>query len=273
VGIEGTGADGKRLRVRGKAVVLAGGAVPSPLFLMRQGLCNSSGQVGRNLTLHPSGGLAATFDEEIRGFDAIPQGYGCDEFVKEGILLTAAQPDFNYASIMFPYGGDRLMAALDDIASTAFFGLLISDDARGRVVLDYDGTAAVHYNVLQSDADRYHRAIVKMTEICWAAGAKKVMPTIFGQHTFETRADFERFKKSKLAPSELLLTSYHPLGTCKMGSDPRTSVVDLNHQAHDLPGLFVVDGSTVSGPLGVNPQLTIMAMATRAADRIADLLA
>jgi choline dehydrogenase-like flavoprotein len=67
----------------------------------------------------------------------------------------------------------------------------------------------------------------------------------------------------------VMWTSYHPLGTCKMGLDPRTSVVGLDHEAHDVPGLFIVDGSTVPGPLGVNPQITIMAMATRAAVRIA----
>jgi choline dehydrogenase-like flavoprotein len=60
------------------------------------------------------------------------------------------------------------------------------------------------------------------------------------------------------------------MGTCKMGRDPATSVVDGDHASHDVPGLYVVDASTVPGPLGVNPQLTIMAMATRAAARIAD---
>ena len=69
-----------------------------------------------------------------------------------------------------------------------------------------------------------------------------------------------------------MLTSYHPLGTCKMGLDPKTSVVGLDHETHDLPGLFIVDGSTVPGPLGVNPQVTIMAMATRAAGLIAEKL-
>jgi choline dehydrogenase-like flavoprotein len=57
-----------------------------------------------------------------------------------------------------------------------------------------------------------------------------------------------------------------------MGRDPRTSVVDIDHQAHDVPGLFVVDGSTVPGVVGVNAQLTIMAMATRAAQGIAETL-
>ena len=69
-----------------------------------------------------------------------------------------------------------------------------------------------------------------------------------------------------------MLTSYHPLGTCKIGRDPKTSVVGLDHEAHDVPGLFIVDGSTVPGPLGVNPQITIMALATRVGERLADSL-
>lgn len=85
--------------------------------------------------------------------------------------------------------------------------------------------------------------------------------------------DWRRFRQLDMKASDLMLTSYHPLGTCKMGKDPATSVVDLDHQAHDLPGLFIVDGSTVPGPLGVNPQITIMAMATRAAERIAEVVA
>jgi choline dehydrogenase-like flavoprotein len=57
-----------------------------------------------------------------------------------------------------------------------------------------------------------------------------------------------------------------------MGRDPKTSVVGLDHETHDVPGLYIVDGSTVAGPLGVNPQLTIMAVATRAGERIAERL-
>ena len=55
-----------------------------------------------------------------------------------------------------------------------------------------------------------------------------------------------------------------------MGNDPRTSVVDLNLETHDIKGLFVTDGSVFPSSLGVNPQVTIMAFATRAADYIAD---
>jgi choline dehydrogenase-like flavoprotein len=272
VGIEGVDPNGKTIRVRGRAVIMAGGALPTPLFLMKQGLCGGSGQLGRNLTLHPSGGLSAMFDDEIRGWESIPQGYGCDQFIKDGMLITAAQPDFNYAALMFPYGGDRLMAAMDGLTHIAGMALLIADEGRGRVLMDYDGSAAVHYRLTPGDVARYHQGLIKMGEMCWAAGAKRLMPALFGWHDIRSRQDFERFKQAKLDAGDLLLTSYHPLGTCRMGADPHKSVVDMNHQAHDLPGLFIVDGSTVSGPLGVNPQLTIMALATRAADRIHPLL-
>jgi choline dehydrogenase-like flavoprotein len=269
VGIEGVSPKGNTIRVRAKAVVFAGGAIPTPLFLLRQGLCNSSGQVGRNLTLHPSGGLAAVFDEEINGKDSIPQGYGCDEFVKEGILLTAAQPDVNFGPIVLPFVGDALTELMNAMPHIASFGILIADHGTGRVVADADGIAALHYDVTREDVARYHRGTVKMGEICWSAGAKRVLPTFAGGHDYRSRAEWKRFVDYTPRVSELLLTSYHPLGTCRMGTDPKTSVVGLDHETHDLPGLFLVDGSTVRGPLGVNPQLTIMAVATRAADKIA----
>ena len=272
VGIEGRTHSGKTIKVRGRAVVFAGGAVPTPFFLLKHGLCNRSGQVGRNLTLHPSGGLSALFDEQIRGFEAIPQGYGCDEHVRDGILLTAAQPDFNYAPILFPFTGQRLMEAMNALEHIASFGVLISDESKGRIAFDVGGAATMFYNLTQGDADRLHRGIVAMGEICWAAGAKKFWPAVLGKNVIDNRGDWKRFKERRLAPSECLVTSYHPLGTCKMGKDPRTSVVDLDHQAHEVPGLYIVDGSVVPGPLGVNPQLTIMAMSTRAAHRIADHL-
>lgn len=268
VGIEGVSPSGKRISVRARAVVFAGGAIPTPVFLLRSGLCNSSGQVGRNLTLHPSGGLSAIFDEEIAGKRAIPQGYGCDEFVKDGILLTAAQPDVNYGPLVTPFVGDRLVEVMNAFDHLASFGILIADDARGRVAFDAGGMAVVHYHLTRRDVARYHEGVVKMGEICWAAGAKRVLPAYLGDHDYRSRSEWRRFVDHVPSASELLLTSYHPLGTCRMSADPKEGVVDLDHEAWDLPGFFIVDGSVVRGPLGVNPQLTIMAIATRAAERI-----
>jgi choline dehydrogenase-like flavoprotein len=272
VGIEAHDPDHRRFRVRARAVVLAGGAVPTPLLLLRQGIANSSGQVGKNLSLHPSVGAGAQFDELIDPSRHIPQGYMLTEFLRDGILVLAAQPDVNVAQMMLPFTGDRLMRAVDSLPNLAMFGLLVRDKTRGRVWSEVGGHPAVTYNIGREDVDLMQRAMVHTAELCFEAGARRFFTGLVGVDALENRADLARFKRSSIDAAQLALVSYHPLGTCRMGKDRRTSVVDLDHQSHDVPGLFVVDGSAVPGPPGVNPQLSIMAMATRAAGRIADLL-
>jgi choline dehydrogenase-like flavoprotein len=270
-GVEAVTSSGKKLRVRARTVILAGGAVPTPLLLLKQGLANKSGQVGRNLSMHPSTGYAAVAEEPMHGPGHIPQGYGCEEFLRDGILMLCAQPDYNVMGVIFPLSGQRLMGALDQIEHMASFGLLVRDQtANGRVWRDVGGLPAVTYNLGPEDVRRMHDAMVHASEIALAAGAHKLYPFVVGHPPLEGRRDLEAFRREKLGPSDFVWTSYHPLGTCRMGTDPKTSVIDTDHASHDVPGLFVVDGSAVRGPLGVNPQLTIMALATRAAGRIAD---
>jgi choline dehydrogenase-like flavoprotein len=270
VGVDAIARDGRTIRVRARAVVLAGGAIPTPLFLLKQGICNASGQVGRNLSTHPSGGFSAIFDEEIRGHAHIPQGYACDEFLRDGMLITAAQPDLNIAPTVLPFVGRGLMETMGRIDHLAYFALLVRDSvANGRVWRDVGGLPAITYNIGAEDVTRLQQGMFHAGEMCLAAGAKRMHPTALKMRVLHGRRDLEAFRRASFGPSDFVWTSYHPLGTCKMGHDPRTSVVGPSHETHDLRGLFVVDGSTVPGPLGVNPQLTIMAMATRAADQIA----
>jgi choline dehydrogenase-like flavoprotein len=259
--------------VRARAVVLAGGALPTPLLLLKQGLANRSGQVGRNLSLHPSCGFAAVVDDDVHPYAHIPQGYGCDEFLRDGMLLMNAQPDFNVAAVVFPFVGQRLMEPLDQLDRLASFALLISDASpNGRVWRDVGGLPAVTYNISNEDVSRMHRAMVHASEMMLAAGARRLYPTLLGGAPFEGQRGLEAFRDANPRANDFTWTSYHPLGTCKMGRDPMASVVDPNHETHEVRGLFVVDGSTVPGPIGVNPQLTIMAMATRAAAKIAERL-
>jgi len=272
-GIEGRAANGARIRVRARAVILAGGTIPTPLFLMAQDLANASGQVGRNLTLHPSCVVMGLFDEEIRGFDHIPQGYGSEEFLREGLLLVAAQATHNAMPSMFPSVGRRLMEPLAQLRHAAGVGPLAADATRnGRVWREFRGLPVIRYTVTPEDVARLKRGLELSMEMLVAAGARRLYPGVLGVGSLEPRRGLDAFRKLELSASDMALVSYHPLGTCQMGTDRRTSVVGIDHQCHDVPGLFIVDGSTVRGPLGVNPQLTIMAIAARAADQISPQL-
>jgi len=95
---------------------------------------------------------------------------------------------------------------------------------------------------------------------------------INGFDVIESPDDLARLRRARLRPWDLDLSAYHPLGTARMGVDPRSSVLDASHQLHDVPNLYVVDGAAVPSSLGVNPQITIMALATRAAEKIAAAL-
>ena len=79
-------------------------------------------------------------------------------------------------------------------------------------------------------------------------------------------------ERAHTAAADYLLTAFHPLGTCRMGTEPGRGVVSPNHEVFGVPGLYVADGSVVPSSVAVNPQVTIMALATRAADRLADRL-
>ena len=81
-----------------------------------------------------------------------------------------------------------------------------------------------------------------------------------------------RFRRANIRAWDLDVSAYHPLGTARMGMDPASSVIGPDHQMHDTQGLYVVDGAAVPSALGVNPQITIMALATRAAEKIAEAL-
>ena len=74
-------------------------------------------------------------------------------------------------------------------------------------------------------------------------------------------------------PMALELAAFHPLGTARMAATRRKGVVDPDLESWEIPGLYVVDGSVVPTAIGVNPQVTIMALATRAAETIASRLA
>lgn len=272
VGVEAFDRGGRRFRVRARAVVLAGGAVSTPALLLRQGIANTSGEVGKNLSVHPSVGAGAQFDERLDPERHIPQGYMLTQFVREGILVLAAQPDLTIAHLMFPFTGARLARAIDALPHLAMFGLLIRDDSRGRVRVGPGGKTAVTYRMGAADVERLRRATIHTADLCWAAGARRIYTGLLGVDPIDSRGALERFRRRPTAASDFAVVAYHPLGTCRMGRDPRRSVVGLDHQSHDVPGLFVVDGSTVPGPPGVNPQITIMAMATRAAEHIATSL-
>lgn len=263
----------KAVTVRARAVVVACGTLLTPLFLEANGLGGASGQLGRNLSIHPAAGVAAMFDEPVEGAKAVPQGYGIEEFHDEGLLFEGAFAPLEIASLWMTQVGPRLMEVMESFDRMAAFGFMIEDVSRGRVRRGPGGRPFITYVVGDEDVARLKRGVELLCRVFLAAGARRVLPLVHGFDELRSSSDLEQLSAARLRARDFDLSAYHPLGTARMGADPRRSVVGADHQLHDLPGLYVVDGSAVPSSLAVNPQLTIMALATRAAELLAARLA
>jgi choline dehydrogenase-like flavoprotein len=256
----------RTVNIRARYVVLACGTVYTPLLLLENGLCNKWDQVGRHLTIHPACGLNALFDHEIRGWDAIPQGYCIDEFKKDGVLFEGAFVPLEMATAAFPIIGRDFTEAMEAYNHMAIFGFMISDTSHGRVRKGFGGRPLITYQLNQEDVLRIQWAAEILGRVYFAAGAKRLYAPIFGHEIINNEDELMTMATAKLKARDIELSAYHPLGTCRIGADPRTSVINDQHETHEIRNLFIVDGSSVPTSLGVNPQITIMAMATRFAE-------
>jgi hypothetical protein len=263
----------KRLEVRARAVVVAAGSLLTPLLLDKSGIGKRSGQLGRNLSIHPALASLAVYDEIIDGANAIPQGYSIEEFHDEGILFEGAFAPLDVGAASFPLVGKRLVELLDDYRKLACFGFMIEDTSRGRVRPGPGGRPIITYWLNDTDVARIKRGIEILARVFFAGGAKRVVPMVHGFPSFESPADLAKFRQAKLGARDFDITAYHPLGTARMGTDPKKSVIGPDNQVHDTPGCYVTCGAAVPSSPAVNPQMTIMALATRASEHIAAALA
>src|SRR4051794_3002675 len=261
--VEARTTGGGRLRVQCEHVVVAAGAVHTPLLLRRQGIGTDSGWLGRNLSIHPCTAVKAIFDERIDMWHGVPQSYYCDEWADEGFMLEGAAGPPDYIAASIPRSGPEHRALMDRYPNMSQFGIMVCDAARGRV-RELAGKPHIRYDMEARDVHAVQRGIEALCEIYWAAGAREVIvpvPRVPILRNGETRP----FADRPLRASECTLMAFHPLGTARAGADPAQSVVDGFGRVHGVAGVHVLDGAMVPSALGVNPQITIMALATRAA--------
>lgn len=271
--------DGAEHVQSGSTVILAANGIGTPrLLLLSQsgrhpnGLANSSGLVGRNLMLHPNNEVLGLYDDDLETW----KGPAGQTIYSMEFYETDTSRGFYRGSklnLMPVPGILRLIENFDDRPFDQRWGAAIHDygkyagralswagniedlpEESNRVVLDSaladsDGISAprIEYRISENTQRNLDFALDRMTEMHEAAGAT---------HIF-------RHPLWREAPG-------HLLGTARMGDDPERSVVDRFGRAHDVPNLFVIDGSVMVTSGAVNPTATIAALALRTAEHIAD---
>jgi choline dehydrogenase-like flavoprotein len=246
----------RALEVRAPRVVLAAGTIHTPLLLARSGLGRDSGQLGRNLVLHPATAAFALMDEVVDMARGVPQSFYIDEFAAQGILFESVAGPPAYVALALPLTGARHAAVMSSYRRLAQFGLMVSDSSRGRVHLGAGRSSRplIRYDLAEADVAKFRVGLRRLQELFEAAGAREVyLPLAAG------------VEPERLRARDLKLLAFHPLGTARADADPARGVLDSDLRVHGVRGLHVADGSVMPSSLGVNPQLTIMALATRLA--------
>ncbi len=266
------------ITVRAKIVVLAAGTVYSPYLLLKQNICNSSGQVGQNLHIHPCASSIAELEQRLDNPKGIPQCSFVDEFKDDGVMLEGGTIPPGVYSMSIPASGHKLRSIMNRYPYTGVFGSMISEtDSSGRVSVSnlpgLKGRPLVRYQLKGADVERVKFSVLLMAQIWFNAGANKVITPIAGFNEISSPRRLLDLERHRMKAAHLdFLTAYHPMGTCRMGSDAEHSVVKESGETWDIKNLYIVDGSIIPTSLGVNPQLTIMALAMRAAGIIDDKL-
>jgi choline dehydrogenase-like flavoprotein len=245
--------DGSPLEVHAGEVVLACGTVHTPLLLARNRIPDASAQCGRNLSLHPATAAFALMEEQVDMAAGVPQSFYVDEFAADGLMLETVAGPPAYAAMSLPLHGEQHSRAMARYPRLAQLGLMVSDSSRGRVQA-FGGRPVIRYSLDDADLARIRSGLQRIEELFLAAGASEVyLPLAPGVTASTARA------------RDLRLMAFHPLGTARADARPTHGVTDGELAVHGLRGLRIADGSVVPSALGVNPQLTIMALATRLA--------
>jgi choline dehydrogenase-like flavoprotein len=278
-GIARRGVRGHAVTVRARRVVVACGAIYTPVLLARSGLRNP--HLGRHLHLHPATALIGMFDERVEPWTGALQTRYSDEFARlqdgYGVKLETAPVHFAMAASGFGWAGAR--QAKEDVARLGHVGLigvLLRDRQSGRVDVSRGGYARVRYELSPFDAGNVRRGLGGAAQVLRAAGARELVSL----HTPPARvrtdrpAAIEELTRAMDARGyrrgRMSYISFHQMGTAAMGADPARSVVDGRGASHDVAGLYVADGSLFPDSSGVNPMLTIMALADHVARGIAE---
>jgi choline dehydrogenase-like flavoprotein len=235
------------------------------------GLANTSGLVGKRLMMHPYGAVVGSYEDDLESWigpagQAIQSMQFYETDASRGFVRGAkwnVMPTGGPLGMRAGYGGKPVKESWGEnfhrnlkanMGRSFEWGIIAEDlpDETNRVVLDptltdSDGIAAP--KILYKSSDNTSKLIdfhiARAVEAHEAAGAISTSVT--------------RLMRD---------CGWHLLGTARMGQDPATSVVDQYGRAHDVPNLYVIDGSIFVTSSGVNPTATIMALALRCVDHL-----
>lgn len=251
-----------------KAVVIAASVTHSPVILMRSGLKLPA--LGKYFRSHPGTGVFGCYDQPVDMNVGATQGWASTAFRSDpGLKLETLAIPPELVSSRLSGGGVELMERLAKYRHITMWCHAVRAESTGVVKKSFfGGGPVVHYTLDKADMHRFREGMKLLAHQHFAAGARSIIPGIFGL-PYELGPDqVKLLDDAPLDPQKYIAILSHLFGGCVMGNDEQTSVTDGLGRVHGTQGLVVADASVIPTNLGVNPQHTIMALAQVFADAL-----
>ncbi len=271
--LDSSGIARHKIRVDSDLVIIAAGSIASTELLLKSSI--AEGKAGKGLALHPVPFVLGDFPFPIRGIQGIPMTYTLHDFavtngvedggfLVEGTFLPPLQ-----LSLLLPISGWRHKELMMRYNHYAMAGILVRDGSNGTITLNGRGLPRVDYTLQEKEIEIIAQGVEVVSRMWFALGATRVVTPHLKKPIIEGPEEIPALLKLiKNDPRGMLLGSAHPQGGNRMGDDPDRCVVDSNCSIYGFENLFPCDASVFPTAIGVNPQMTVMALATIISERI-----
>ncbi len=262
--------------IKAKRIVLCAGSPSSPAIMLRSGFGEQLKALGSFFTLHPALTVYGIYPEPIKNYKGFPKTYYTPKF-------SGSHNYFIETAFYYPFVSTKHLGlwgrSLKDVMKCYprfMTQIILNHDPavpENRITVDKKGACHMLYEIRKESIDSLCHAQAQATRIFFAAGCEKVIMPCADRRVFDAGEVEDNKLESFISPKNFLsirtpLSSAHPQGGCKMGTDPDYSVTDSVGRVHGHPWLYVADASLFPRSSHVNPYLTIMALADRVAENI-----
>ena len=258
---------GKKITVKGKTFVSSAGAISSSILLINSNLGITN--AGKKLSFNLGSQITAVYDKTVNSFDGLQISHFLKTDDRRYVMETWFNPPM-FQSTAMPGWFDQHFRNMREYNKMACTGVLVGTASNAVVRAKGLFGRDIDYEPTEEDFNSLMDALTKVSEIYLNGGATRVMPNTFNYYEYRNVPDLkERIRKDVKASRDISTGTGHPQGGNVMSNDPATGVVDSGFKVFGFENLFVCDASVFPTSLGLNPQVTVMALAHYAAPLIA----
>ncbi len=251
--------DNRRVDVKARTFVIAAGAISSSMLLLRSGIAVS--RAGKRLSFNMGSPMTAVFDQVVNAFDGLQISHYLRLNPSRGYVFeTWFNPPVSQALTMPGWFDDHFMN-MQRYNRMMCTGVLVGTESNGKVRRAGLTGREVDFDPTPEDLSKLIDGLILAGEIYFAAGAKVVIPNTFKYYEFTTVDQLHTLPDLIKDASDITLGTGHPQGGNVMSQNPDLGVVNNEFRVYGYDNLFLCDASVFPSSIGVNPQLTVMALA------------